>query len=300
MTEPRRARHGDQALFRGAARIGVLAGGMGLPWQELAPLVAAFPAEVRDELALGVATTTPPLWLRTRGDGKAMTFRTTRFLEERGVAEPALRRLLVTAEHQGHRHLLFDAGADARGFAAWRWLVRQPMNLSTTDAWLAAAGTPVTARARIRLVAEALERGHSHAVGERIARDGPVDQQVVFTLNATGASWPLLLRAVERAGLPHDALDRLAPALAERDCRIVLASRPEDERLRAAIDFAGVPIDRLDALLEAVAAPADARERLDLLTAFASAGTVDGAVIHLDDRGPQAVEAWLETSPPLA
>ncbi len=299
MTEPRRARHGDDALFRGAARLGVLAGGLGLRWQALAPLVAAFPAELRDELELGVATGDIPLWIRTRGDGKPMTFRTARFLEERGVAEATLRRLLVTAEHQGHHHLLLDLGLDATGLSAWRWLLRRPMDLPTTDAWLAAAGADLDTRARLKLIAEALERDHSHAVGERVQVDGSVYQQVVFSLPATGSSWPLLLLAVQRAGLPTDALDRLAPALAERDCRLQLTRMPGAAGLRAVLDFDGLPQDRLDVLLDAVTAPDAARDRLDVLTPFASDGRLDTVSLHLDGTGPRSVAAWLETTRPL-
>lgn len=215
-----------EPLFRGAARLGLLLGAMDLPWEKVAPVVALFPAELRDEWELAVAETGPPLWLRTRGDGKDMTFRIARFMEQRGVPEAQLRRLLVTAEHAGHQHLLFELGVDATGPAAFSWILRQPLPLPEVRAWLAAVGADTDALARVGLVAEALDKPHAHGLGEQV--EGAATQLVAFSCPVEGDTWARLELAATRAGVDPQTwarLEPLMPQLAERETRVVIELR---------------------------------------------------------------------------
>lgn len=282
-----------EPLLRGAARLGVLLGALELPWERVAPLVAAFPAELRDDLELGVSSHGPPLWLRTRGDGKAYTFRVARFLEERGVPEGALRRLLVTAEHAHHRHLLLEVGADTSGLSTFGWTARRPFTLEEGRSWLAAAEADADALARVTLVSQALERAQIHALGERTGPAGTV-QRVTWAQEAEGAAWPRLEQAAHRSGLSPAtwaALEARMPLLAGAGSRFTL------ERAGAALAVE-VDLDSVDGATVAQALVGPAAESLRLLLELAQRPHLDRATFRLVEGQAMAVTGWARTATP--
>ncbi len=288
-------------LFTGAARLGLALGGLELPWQQVAPLVAAFPTELGEELELAVADHGPPLWVRTRGDGKATTFRMARFMEERGVAEPALRRLLTTAQQTGHRHLLFEVAVDGQGVAAFRWLVRQPLGMETTRAWLAAEGAGTDPLARISLVADALDKSHVQALGEQVDRDGAVQQHVAFSFVADGGIWPRLELAASRAEVPAAAwalLERHVATLAGRDGRVVVELSEGSLGPGFRLDLAGLGVEDLARVMAAAGSEPTAIDRVRMMIALAERERCEHATFRVDDGRRLQTTVWTSTSAP--
>lgn len=291
-----------EPLFRGAARLGLLLGALDLPWAEVAPIVARFPSELARGLELGVASDGPPLWLRSQADGQPACFRVARFMEERGVPETELRRLLVTAKHYGHRHLLFELGVDAGGFVAFRWFMRQPVSLAEAAAFLEAAGGDTLSQARLVRVAEALLRQQVHGLGEERGPGGQTQQLLVFGQEGAGSAWPRIEEAALRLGIGTSTwapLAGLMPQLAGRDSKVVLLASQGQIAPALRLLVAEAPVAAARDLLRARGL--DRRvEALDLLTELAQRQNLDQLEVQTHEgRLPQAL-AWTKTALPFS
>ncbi|MCK6505298.1 hypothetical protein L6R53_18175 [Myxococcota bacterium] len=305
MAEPSPTGAPIDALFRGAARLGLMLGALDLPWPSVTPLVAAFPAELRDELDLGVALAddapdAPRLWLRTTVQGKAGTFRVARFLEERGVPEDRLRRLLVTANRFAHRHLLFLLGVGSQGICRAAWVLRQPLALPHARGWLQDDGVDLDARARVERVGQVLERQDVHALGEQLDLGSPAPgggahrHLLYFSQPAHGASWSRMEQASLAAGLPAAqwaSVEARMPQLIGRAARLGLELHA-GEVAAVRLEVEDVPAAGLPAGLAPVVT-----QRVGVLLDLAGREHLDLAGLRLPLLGPGEGIAWSLVGP---
>ncbi len=271
---------GFESLFRGSARLGVLLGGLGLPWEKVTPFVQAFAPEMAAYQELSVDDRSTDLGLMTRGGGKDFTFRVTRYMEDHGIDEPRLRRLLVTARYFEHRNLFFKVEVGPDGPVEFSWYFRRRPALAVARAWLAEAGVGDAALDTVEEVARVLDKTTVHFVAAAEHRDGTSLHKLYFSQPTDDGAPERLEAAARILGLTDDAW---AP----------IASRRDDLRghtLFLSVGFAGgelmpgTKIDAHDLPPETVAAVMDeagcepeARERMDLLLRMIDKPNVDYA-----------------------
>jgi hypothetical protein len=187
-----------RSLFRGSARLGVLLGSLELPWEKVTPFVEAFPEEMGRYQEISVSDRGVDLGLMTRGSGQDFTFRVTRYMEDHGVAEAALRRLLVTARFFEHRNLFFKVEIGADGPVEFSWYVRRRPELDVARQWLAAAGVGDDALDRMERVAAELGKRTVHFLACAEGADGTTKHKIYLSQPDAAAS----LRRIQRgAGL---------------------------------------------------------------------------------------------------
>ncbi len=239
-----------EALFQGAARLGLLLGARGLDWTRSAPYVQAFSEELSAYQELSLTPGGGDLGLMTRGGGKDFTHRVTRYLELRGVGEPRLRRLLVTADYFEHRNLFFKLELHPGGSEQLSWYLRRRPPLEVARGWLAAAGVGEEALARLDAAAAALGKDTAHFLGA--AEDpGGAPTEKVYLSQPAGASWDGLLAAGDAAGLPRECWDPLLmfrPALEGLGCFLSLEFQGGRLLPGLKLDIAGAPANIGDAL----------------------------------------------------
>lgn len=189
------------ALFGGSARLGLLLGALELPWERVAPFVAAFPGELAAYQELSVSSGRADLGLMTRGNGIDFTHRVTHFMETHGIDEPALRRLLVTARYFEHANLFFKVEVGASGVEEMSWYIRRRPDTAVARAWLQSGGVDAAGLDLFDALASTLEKRTVHflATSERPGRE-PV-LKVYFSQPESADAWRRIEGAVRLAGV---------------------------------------------------------------------------------------------------
>ena len=247
-----------EALFQGAARLGMMSATRGLAWQRFTPFVESFSPELDGYQELSLTPGGGDLGLMTRGSGEGFTHRVARYMDLRGVPEARLRRLLVTARHFEHRNLFFKAELTPEG-EEMSWYFRRRPRLEVALEWLAADGIGETDRGLTALVAGALGKKTVHFLGcsEAPKAATPSGSKLYFS-QPTDAPWDELISAATITGL-SDA--EWAPLLARREelegHTCFLSLDYADGRLKPGvkIDIHGAPVDAADALARVRASP---------------------------------------------
>ena len=84
------AKPGYDALFKGAARIGVMLGGLEIPFNRSTPFVQAFSEQLNKALELTIFCRRQALLITTDGGSKAFSHLATSLMEYCGVPEEQL------------------------------------------------------------------------------------------------------------------------------------------------------------------------------------------------------------------
>lgn len=286
---------GFESLFRGSARLGVLLGSLGLPWEKVTPFVEAFAPQMAAYQELSVDDRSTDLGLMTRGAGKDFTFRVARYMEAHGIDEPRLRRLLVTARYFEHRNLFFKVEVGPEGPAEFSWYFRRRPTVEVARAWLDEAGVGSHALDTVEEVARVLDKTTVHFVAAAEHVDGTSLQKIYFSQPTDDGALDRLEAAARLCGVDSAAW---AP----------IGSRADDLRghtLFLSLGFAagellpGTKIDAHDLSPETVASVMDeagrdtaARERLDFLLEMIDKPRVDYAGFKLRPDRPVATRIY--------
>ena len=251
------------ALFQGSARLGLLLGALEIPWEQVAPFVAAFPGELSRYQELSLDDQDAGLGLMTRGEGADFTHRVAHFMEARGVAEEPLRRLLVTARYFEHKGLFFKVEAGAAGIEELSWYVRRRPSLPVARAWLAQAGVGHEALDLFERVALALDKRTVHFLAASERPGGGSTFKAYFSQPDSSEAFARLEAAARLCGLGERDIAPLNAHFPELAARTAFFSLSFAEG--AALPGAKIDIHDLDpAVVARIAVPA-AAERFALL-----------------------------------
>jgi len=190
-----------EALFGGSARLGLLLGALGLPWERVAPFVAAFPGELAGYQELSVSSACADMGVMTLGSGVEFTHRVAHFMETHGVAEPALRRFLVTTRYFEHANVFFKAEVGPSGVEEMSWYLRRRAETDVARAWLQSGGVESAGLGLFDALATTLDKRTVHflATSERPGQE-PV-LKVYFSQPDNLAAWQRVESAVLLAGV---------------------------------------------------------------------------------------------------
>jgi hypothetical protein len=188
-------------LFRGAARIGLLAGALEVPWDKVADFVAAFSEQLNDYMETSACPLTGRMGLMTRCEGADATHRIARFMEVRGIDETALRRLLVRARHFEHKNLFFKIEVGPEGIAEFSYYFRRRPEIIVAHAWLSDSGVGVDGLALMDAVAEVLDKATVHFLGAALCPNGTFVDKVYFSQPEELKSWERIRAAAKLVGL---------------------------------------------------------------------------------------------------
>ena len=183
-----------QGLFRGAARLGVLCAGLTVPYETIVPFVGAFSERLKDYFELSVDPLGCSLGVMTRGEGQPFAYRVTRFMEENGIAEQALRRFLVRAKVFEYKNIFFKVEADARGMREFSTYFRRRPTLDVAHACLADSGVDADGVGLMEAVAEVLEKDTVHFIATAASRQGGLMEKVYFSQPDAPESWDRFAR----------------------------------------------------------------------------------------------------------
>ncbi len=178
-----------QGLFRGAARLGVLCAGLEVPYQTVVPYVAAFSERLKDYFELSIDPVGCSLGIMTRGEGQPFAYRVTRFMEENGIEERALRRFLVRAKVFEYKNIFFKVEVDARGMREFSTYFRRRPTLAVAHACLADSGVDPDGVGLMEAVAEVLNKDTVHFVATAASRQGGLMEKVYFSQPEESDSW---------------------------------------------------------------------------------------------------------------
>ena len=188
-------------LFAGSARLGVLCAGLGVPWESVVPFVGAFSERLKDYFELSIDPRAQSLGIMTKGEGQPYVYRATRFMEEQGIPERALKRFLVRAKYFEYRNCFFKAEADAQGLREFSTYFRRRPTLQVAHAMLADSGVDPDGVGLMEAVAEVLGQRTVHFVGTAATLSGSLMEKVYFSLPEGGESWERIRSASTLAGL---------------------------------------------------------------------------------------------------
>lgn len=278
------------SLFGGSARLGLLLGALELPWERVAPFVAAFPGELAAYQEISVSSGRADLGLMTRGDGIDFTHRVTHFMEAHGILEAGLRRLLVTARAFEHGNLYFKVEVGASGVEELSWYVRRRPDVAVARAWLASGGVDAAGLDLFDAVAGALEKRTVHflATSERPGAE-PV-LKVYFSQPDSAEAWRRIEAAVSLAGVERADWAPVGGRffhLAGHAAFVSIAFRAG-----RALPGAKVDIHDLDPRVVREIAGKDAAERIDLLLQVMGRARVDYAGLRFVPGEPASVRVY--------
>lgn len=279
-----------EALFGGSARLGLLLGALGLPWEHVAPFVAAFPGELAAYQELSVSSGRADMGIMTRGAGVAFTHRVAHFMEAHGIAEPALRRFLVTARYFEHGNVFFKAEVGPSGVEEMSWYLRRRPEAEVARAWLQSGGVDHAGLGLFDALASALDKRTVHflATSERPGED-PV-LKVYFSQPDNLAAWQRVEAAVLLAGVSRD---EWAPVggrvfeLARHTAFVSVGFRGGRALPGAKVDIHDVKPDVVRAIAGGAAAP------LDVLLGVTGRDHFDYAGFRLIPGQPLAVRGYV-------
>ncbi|GAB4558739.1 MAG: hypothetical protein Tsb0020_03970 [Haliangiales bacterium] len=219
---------GYQDLFRGSARLGVLAASSKVPFLHATPLVEAFASELNEYQELSVDDNGYAIGLMTRGQGKGFTFRVARYMEELAVDERELRRFLVRARHFEHRNLFFKVEIGSEGPREISYYFRRRPQLDVVRAWLADSGVDEHGWSRLAECARVLGKRTAHFLAASI-RPGqsptqPLIDKVYFSQPVDDIAWQRMRNAATCWGVESEDWSPLAAHQSSLSPHIVFVS----------------------------------------------------------------------------
>ena len=280
-----------EGLFSGAARLGVLCAGLEVPWTEVAPFVGSFSEQLSDYFELSIDPHGSSLGIMTRGEGQPFVYRVTRFMEESGVAEPALKRFLVRAKYFEYKNVFFKAEADGQGLREFSTYFRRRPALEVAHACLADSGVNTEGVGLMEAVAELLKKRTVHFIGTAATLSGELCEKVYFSQPDEVASWERMRAVATMCGL-SDA--DWAPVAAQREGLIAKTSFVSlgytDGQLQPGLklDVHGVSPATVQALLSRTAE----RERADMARASQGAAEYTYVGIRLRPGQPPRIKTY--------
>jgi len=189
------------SLFGGAARLGVVCAGLGVPWQHVAPFVGAFSEQLSRYFEISIDPQRNSLGLMTKGEGQAFVFRVTRFMEEAGIAQRALKRFLVRAKVFEYKNVFFKIEANGRGLKECTTYFRRRPSLKVAMACLSDAGVDQAGVGLMEAVADVLQKRSAHFIGTAATLSGSLTEKVYFSQPDQPESWDRIRLAVALCGL---------------------------------------------------------------------------------------------------
>ncbi len=286
---------GFESLFRGSARLGVLLGGLGLPWEKVTPFVGAFPDEMGRYQELSVDDRSTDLGLMTRGGGKDFTFRVARYMETHGIDEPRLRRLLVTARYFEHRNLFLKVEVGPGGPSEFSWYFRRRPSLAVARAWLAEAGVGDEALDTVEEVARTLDKETVHFVAAAEHVDGSSLQKLYFSQPTDDGALDRLEAAARLCGVDDGTwapLGSRAEVLTGKTTFLSVGFAGGQLLPGTKIDVHDLPPDVVGSVMAEAGRDAAAFERMDLLLKMIDKPTVDYAGFKLRPGRPVATRVY--------
>lgn len=284
-----------EQLFRGSARLGLMCGALGVPYEHGAAFVAKFPAELDDYMELSVDDSSNALGLMTRGQGQDFTHRVVHFMESRGVPEERLRRLLVTARHFEHRNLFVKLELDQDGPAEISWYFRRRPSLNDAKAWLLQGGAGARDLRLVDQVGQALGKSTVHflAQSEPLNGKGFPASKLYFSQPSADASWPRLRAAAELCGADWEAtLEPHHSWLAGRTAFLSFAFGPGLRVPGCKVDVHELEVMALRKLLEANGRWEASRERMRTLLELGGKEHLDYVGLRLSPGKPVGVKLY--------
>ncbi len=284
-----------RALFRGSARLGVMLGSLELPWAKVTPFVEAFPEEMGNYQEISVCDRGVDLGLMTRGSGQEFTFRVTRYMEEHGVSEEGLRRLLVTARFFEHRNLFFKVEFGADGPAEFSWYLRRRPALDVALPWLASAGVGDDGLEQVKRVARELGKSTVHFLACAEGAAGSTMHKVYFSQPDSAASFRRLRRAAALLGVDDDTWAPLATrkdALAGRTAFLSMGFADGALLPGAKVDVHDLDPEVVTDMVAEAGRDAGAAERIALLLTVMRRERVDYAGFRLTPGEPLSTRVY--------
>jgi len=268
-----------ERLFAESARLGVLLGALGIPWESLAAMVAAFPGELQGYAEFSVSDHDQRLGLMVRGEGQEFTHRVAHVMETQGVAQPRLRRFLAAARYFEHVNLFFKVEADADGVQEMSWYFRRRPSLDVAVQFLAADG--VEDEAFVRRIAGLLGKNTVHFVAGQESPTGRSGAKLYFSQPDSPHAWGRIKAVAKETGCGEawGPLEAQAGGLQGR-FSFVSVGWAEGQRVPGfkldVRQLSGVTIGRV-----VRGAPQDAIERIHLLLSLHDKEYVDYAGFRL-------------------
>ncbi len=264
------------SLFAGSARLGVLCAGLGVDWTSVAPFVGTFSERLNDYFELSIDPKMSSLGVMTKGEGQPYVYRVTRFMEEAGIPEQALRRFLVRAKYFDARNVFFKMEADYRGVREFSTYFRRRPPIAVAHACLADSGVDADGVGLMEALAELLWKKTVHFIGTAASASGQLMEKVYFSQPGRPEDWDTLRAAALLCGLSDSdwaPLDAHRPSLS--GCTAYLSLGYSDGELLPGlkVDFHKVSPSVVNDLLKSDTE----RERADL--ARVSAGTRDHSYV---------------------
>ena len=278
-------------LFGGAARLGVLCAGLDVPWREVAPFVGSFSVQLADYFELSIDPQASSLGIMTRSEGQPFVYRVTRFMEESGIGERALKRFLVRAKFFEYKNVFFKAEADGRGLREFSTYFRRRPSLEVAHAILADSGVDVSGVGLMEAVAEVLQKRTVHFVGTAATLGGTLSEKVYFSQPDTPESWDKIRSAAALCGI-NDAdwapLAALRKGLAAKTSFVSLGYIDGQLQPGLKLDVHSVSPATVASLL---VRPAD-RDRADLARASSGAKNHSYVGIRLVPGHPPSIKTY--------
>ena len=284
-----------ESLFRGSARLGVLLGSLGLPWERVTPFVSSFPGEMGRYQELSVDDDGPGMGLMTRGAGKDFTFRVARFMETHGIDEPRLRRLLVTARYFEHRNLFFKVEVGPDGPEEFSWYFRRRPALDVANAWLAEAGVDHEGQERVLRVAAELRKTTVHFVAAAERPDGTSLQKLYFSQPDDDAAFDRLAAAAALCGVDDATwapMARRRDEFAGRTMFLSVGFAAGRVLPGSKLDVHGLAPSTVTSVMEEAGRDEGASERMGLLLQMIDKETVDYAGFRLTPGQPVSTRIY--------
>jgi hypothetical protein len=282
-------------LFQGAARLGLMCGTLGIPWDQAAAFVAKFPGELDAYLELSVDDSSSELGLMTRGQGQDFTHRVANFMEQRGVGEERLRRLLVTAKHFEHRNLFVKLELNEQGPREISWYFRRRPSLGDAKAWLLQGGAGARDLKLVDQLGQDLGKSTVHFIAQSEPLNGkgfPVSK-VYFSQPDNAASWARLRTGAERCGVDWDAtLEPHHAGLAARTSFLSVAFGPGLRIPGCKIDVHKLDFGALKKLLVANGRLDSSIPRIRTLLELGGKERMDYVGLRLDGAKPVGVKVY--------
>ena len=204
------AKPGYDRLFRGAARIGVMLGGLEIPFDRSTPFVQAFSEQLNASLELSIFCRKPALLLSTDGGSKAFSHLAASLMDYSGVPEEQLRRFLVRADRFLHEAMIFGMELEGQEGLAFQATLRSRHELELALAMFAEGGADGDKVLLARDVARALGKEEVHAFTTRIEPGGALVDGLRFAQPEGEKGFAAIAAAAEAAGIPGESWALLA------------------------------------------------------------------------------------------
>jgi hypothetical protein len=204
------AKPGYEALFRGAARIGVMLGGLEIPFPRSTPFIQAFSEYINKTIELTIFGRRPALLISTDGGGKSFAHMATALMEFSEVPVEQLRRFLVRADRFHYESLIFGMEIEGEEGLAFQSTLRSRHELELALAMFAEGGADGEKVLLAREVARLLGKEEVHAFTSRVEASGALTDGLRFAQPEGEQGFLAMAAAAEAAGIPVEAREILA------------------------------------------------------------------------------------------